>query len=329
MVLQLVSPPSDYTLLVEDMKISLKEAAAKLLSADTLVLTAHVNPDGDALGSCLGLYQVLTKLGKQVEVLIDDDISADYSFLPDIEAIKKPEQECYKVDLLVVLDASLDRVGTVVEKCQAVVLNIDHHITNDARAEYLYLDAERAATAEIVYQLLSELGVVPDQAVAACLYTGIVTDSGYFRYSSTKPETMRAAADLLATGLRPEFISEALEKRSFKHVQDKAKAMQTIEVSADGKMAGLFIDLALYETLDSTEDFIDGVRIIDGVDVAVLMKEVEAGVCRVSMRSKATDVSKIAASLGGGGHVRAAGCTIKEPLVQAKAKLLAAIAAAM
>lgn len=311
------------------MKISLKETAAKLLSADTLVLTAHVNPDGDAIGSCLGLYQVLTKLGKQVEILIDDDISADFSFLPDIAAIKKPEQACYKADLLVILDASLDRVGSVVEKCQAAVLNIDHHITNDGKAEFLYLDAERAATAEIVYQLLAELGVAPDQAVAACLYTGIATDSGYFRYSNTTPDTMRAAADLLATGLRPELISEALEKRSFKHVQDKAKAMQTIEVSADGRMAGLFIDLALYETLDSTEDFIDGVRIIDGVDVAVLMKEVEAGVCRVSMRSKVTDVSKIAASLGGGGHIRAAGCTIREPLAQAKTRLFAAIAAAL
>lgn len=311
------------------MKITLKEAAAKLLAADNLVLTAHVNPDGDALGSCLGLYQVLTKLGKQVEVLIDDEVSSDFNFLPDIEAVGRPEAENYQADLLVILDASLDRVGTVVEKCQAPVLNIDHHVTNDEKADFLYLDAERAATAEIVYQLLPELGITPDVSVAACLYTGMATDSGYFRYSNTTPETMRAAADLLATGLRPESISEALEKRSFKQVQDKAKAMQTIELSADGKVAGLFIDLSLYETLDSTEGFIDGVRIIDGVDVAVLMKEVEAGVCRVSMRSKGVDVSRIAAGFEGGGHIRAAGCTIKAPLAEAKPKLLAAIAAAL
>lgn len=307
------------------MRISLQEAADKLREAGRIVVTAHVNPDGDALGSSLALYHLLQKLGKTVQVLIDDDIPDAFGFLPGIEVIAKPDEEKYQADLLVLLDVSMDRVGRVIERCQAPILNIDHHITNDEKADYLYLDADRAATAEIVYQLAGALQVVPDKAAATCIYTGMSTDTGNFRYSNTTPFTMRAAADMIEAGAEPHVVSEALEKRSFKEVQDRARAMQTIEVCADGKIAGLYIGNGLYETLDTTEGFIDGVRIIDTVRVAILMKEVEPGKCRVSMRSKGVDVSSIAASFGGGGHIRAAGCTIEEPLAAAKAKLLAAV----
>lgn len=311
------------------MEISLKEAAAKLLSADSVVITTHVNPDGDAIGSALALYQMMIRLGKSAEVLIDDDVPECFGFLPDIEAIKKPEADSYEADLLVMLDVSKDRIGTVAEKCTAPILNIDHHRTNDGEADFLYLDAERAATAEIVYQLLAELPVTPDEAVALSIFTGISTDTGNFKFSNTTPFTMRAAADMLEAGAKANIVSEALEKRSFKEVQDRANAMQTIELSHDGLVAGIYIDNALYETLDTTEGFIAGVRIIDGVDVAVLMKEVEPGICRVSMRSKQTDVSELAAYFGGGGHVRAAGCTIEKPLSEAKAMLLEKIGKAV
>ena len=307
------------------MRISLQEAADKLREAGRIVVTAHVNPDGDALGSSRALYHLLQKLGKTVQVLIDDDIPDAFGFLPGIEVIAKPDEEKYQADLLVLLDVSMDRVGRVIERCPAPILNIDHHITNDEKADYLYLDADRAATAEIVYQLAGALQVVPDKAAATCIYTGMSTDTGNFRYSNTTPFTMRAAADMIEAGAEPHVVSEALEKRSFKEVQDRARAMQTIEVCADGKIAGLYIGNGLYETLDTTEGFIDGVRIIDTVRVAILMKEVAPGKCRVSMRSKGVDVSSIAASFGGGGHIRAAGGTIEEPLAAAKAKLLAAV----
>lgn len=307
------------------MNITLKEAAAKILEADNLVITTHVNPDGDALGSSLALYQMLIKLGKNVDVVIDDDIPEAFSFLPDIEAIQKPEKASYPADYLIMLDVSKDRIGQVLDKCQAPIINIDHHRTNDGEADFLYLDAERAATAEIIYQLAQELAVTPDAAVALCIYTGISTDTGNFRFSNTSAFTLRAAGDMVEAGAKPNIVSEALEKRSFKEVLDRAKAMETIEMSMDGRVAGIYIDNALYEALDTTEGFIDGVRIIDGVDVAILMKEVEAGRCRVSMRSKGVDVSSIATEFGGGGHIRAAGCTIEEPLSIAKGKLLEVI----
>ena len=111
--------------------ITLKEAAAKMLEAENLVITTHVNPDGDALGSSLALYQMLVRLGKNVEVLIDDDVPESFGFLPDIEAIQKPEKESYPADYLIMLDVSKDRIGQVLNKCQAPSINIDHHRTND------------------------------------------------------------------------------------------------------------------------------------------------------------------------------------------------------
>ncbi|ORU00240.1 Oligoribonuclease A [Anaerovibrio sp. JC8] len=304
------------------MIISLKETADRLMAAKSLVLTAHVNPDGDAIGSCLGLKFMLEKLGKKVRVLIDDDLPKFLGVLPGIDTIEKPEAESYEADYLVILDASLDRVGTVIEKCKAPTLNIDHHRTNDEKADYLCLDAKSAATCEIIFELGKELGVEFDINSATPIYTGLATDSGYFRYSNTTPHTMRAAAELLETGIRPEMISEAIETKDFAVVQGMARALQTIELHADGRVAGLFLDNELTESLETTEGFIDHVRVIDGVDVAVLLKAVEPEVCRVSMRSKKTDVANIAVGLGGGGHIRAAGCTIEKPFAQAKAEIL-------
>lgn len=311
------------------MKISLKEAAGKLLAASKIAITAHEKPDGDAVGSCLALKLMMEKLGKECLVLIDDDIPAFLSFLPGADKIFKPEQDGYDTDLLVVIDASMDRIGRTAEKCSGKVLNLDHHISNDGKADFLYLDAERAAAAEIIYQLMPELGITPDRDIAANLYTGIATDSGFFKYSSVTPATLRAAAALLETGIRPEKISEAVETKPYNVVSGMAAALQTIELHANGKVAGLFLDYELTKGIESTEGFIDQVRVIEGVDVAVVLKAVEQAVCRVSMRSKKTDVSRIATALGGGGHIRAAGCTIKKPLAEAKKLLLETIEASI
>ncbi|MBP3231727.1 MAG: bifunctional oligoribonuclease/PAP phosphatase NrnA [Anaerovibrio sp.] len=311
------------------MLITLRETADRLMAANSLILTAHVNPDGDAIGSCLGLKFLLEAMGKRVQVIIDDDIPKFLNIMPGIEEIKKPVEESYEADYLVILDACLDRVGVLPEKCKAPVLNIDHHGTNDELADYLYLDAESAATAEIIYRLAKALGIRFDKDSATAVYIGLATDSGYFKYSNTTPHTMRAAAELMETGIRPEKISEAIETKDFSVIQGMAKALQTVELFADGKVAGVFLDHELTSSLDNTEGFIDLIRVIDGVDVSVVLKAVEPEVCRVSMRSKVTDVSLIAAGMGGGGHKRAAGCTIKMPFAEAKKYLMSEILKAL
>lgn len=304
------------------MIISLRDTADRLMAANSFVLTSHVNPDGDAIGSCLGLKFILESLGKKVQVLIDDDVPKFLSIMPGLDEVKKPVEDHYDADYLVILDACLDRVGTVPEKCKAPVLNIDHHGTNDNLADYLYLDADSAATAEIVYRLAKAMGIKFDKDSATAVYIGLATDSGYFKYSNTTPQTMRAAAELLETGIQPEKISEAIETKDFAVVQGLAKALQTVELYADGKVAGIFLDYELTSSIETTEGFIDLIRVIDGVDISVVLKAVEPEVCRVSMRSKETDVSTLALRLGGGGHKRAAGCTIKLPFAEAKKCLI-------
>ena len=312
------------------MNISLAEAGEIIKKSQNVVITAHENPDGDAVGSCLALMHYLNSLGKNANVVIDDDIPANYAIVPGAQSIERPEAIAENVDLLVVLDSSLDRIGKVEEKCKgAVVLNLDHHVSNDGKAEYVYVDSKRAAAAEIVFELFELLNAKISEEMAAALYTGLATDTGFFKYSNTTPYTMRAAADCIAAGAKPNIISEALEAKPFEVVKGMAAAMQTIEIVQGGKIAGMYLNRETMKTIDSTEGFIDFVRIIDGVDVAVLIKNVDDKLCRVSMRSKGFDVNKIAMSLGGGGHVRAAGCTLHCDLPEAKEQVLTALIKAM
>lgn len=311
---------------------TLEEIAALLLAQDKLVLCPHVSPDGDALGSTLALKMALEKAGKKVTVMVDDDVPKAFGFLPQIDCFVKPaDGEVVEADLLVVLDASsLDRIGKVAQAVKAkAVANIDHHISNTQFADYLYLNTEAAATAEILCNLVEKLGITPDKDLATCLYTGIYTDCGSFRYANTTPGTMRAAAKLLEYGARPNEISDALGTNTRANIEMLGKVLQTLAFYNDGKISTLEINSDLYDKDVNTDNFISFARYIEGVDVAVLFKAVEPAVTRVSMRSQDTDVAAIALSFGGGGHVRAAGCTVELPLEQAKAKVLEAIGKAL
>lgn len=311
---------------------TLEEIAALLLAQDKLVLCPHVSPDGDALGSTLALKMALEKAGKKVTVMVDDDVPKAFGFLPQIDCFVKPAGgEVVEADLLVVLDASsLDRIGKVAQTVKAkAVANIDHHISNTQFADYLYLNTEAAATAEILCNLVEKLGITPDKDLATCLYTGIYTDCGSFRYANTTPCTMRAAAKLLEYGARPNEISDALGTNTRANIEMLGKVLQTLAFYNDGKISTLEINSDLYDKDVNTDNFISFARYIEGVDVAVLFKAVEPAVTRVSMRSQDTDVAAIALSFGGGGHVRAAGCTVELPLEQAKAKVLEAIGKAL
>ncbi len=313
------------------MKLTLEKTAEVLKNAGNVVLTAHVNPDGDAIGSTLGLMHILREMGKDVRIFIDDDIPSIFSILPGVEQIRKPEEgaEPMEADLLVVLDTATDRIGRVGELVKAPVLNIDHHVTNTEDKVRVYVDSKRAATCEIVYELAKELEIPFTKDSALCIYTGIATDCGFFRYSNTTPFTMRAAAELMEWEVRPNLVSEAVEQKSRAVVEGMAEALQTMEIFAGGRAAGLFLDESLSEKLESTEGFIDMIRVIEGVDVALLLKWKEKDVCRVSMRSKGTDVSQIAMAFEGGGHVRAAGCTLRMPFENAKETIVGAIEKAL
>ena len=313
-------------------KINLLETGNMLLAAQKIVLCCHVSPDGDTLGSALGLARLLEQKGKEVTVFVDDDINKSLSFIPGIDKVQKPETGVIvEADLFVVVDASsFDRVGICNEVVKApVLLNIDHHISNTEFADYLYLDAEAAAAGEIMCDLFEAMGWEYDEAIAVDFYTAITTDCGSFRYSNTTSKTMQRAAKLLDYGVKPNEISDMLDIRSRKTTELLAKVLPSLTFDYEGKVAHITITNDLYDKETQTDSFVSYPRYTEGVEVAVMFKAVEPEVTRVSMRSSNVDVASVALSFGGGGHLRAAGCTIYAPVEEAKAQLLAAIGKAL
>lgn len=313
------------------MVIDLEEVAEKLEEADSVVITAHTNPDGDAIGSALAMMHAIEGMGKKTLVVIDDKLPRHLSCLPGFNAIVRPEKLQNKIstDILLVLDTETDRIGEVEKYVAGEILNVDHHITNKGGKVATFVNAKRAATAEIIYELLKIMQISLTKDIASCLYLGMATDTGFFKYANTTAFTMRAASDCIEAGVKPNEISEFTEQKSFETVKTMAEAMNTLELFAGGKAAGLFLNEELTKKAETTEGFIDQVRIIEGVEIALLLKCNENGECRISMRSKGADVAKIAKTFGGGGHVRAAGATLNMGFYEAKSAVMAAITFAL
>lgn len=312
------------------MQITLKQAAAKIKAANKILVTAHIMPDGDAIGSTLATMQILRALGKSAHVFIDDNVRKNLHVLPHFEEIRRPAaDEKFDADLLLILDTEPGRIGNVKNLTDAPILNIDHHVTNKNDLGDLYLEHEAAATCEIIFKLARELNAQITPDIATCLYAGLATDTGFFQFSNTRAETLRTAGELVACGVKPNFISEELEKRSVAEVIGMSIALNSTKIFYGGQVAGMFLDYETIKKFDSTEGFIDLIRVIDGVDVAFIISEKAPNFCRVSMRSKGVDVSKIANDLGGGGHIRAAGCTLKTTFAEAEKILIAAIGKAI
>lgn len=246
-------------------ELSLQETGAMLLAAEKIVLCTHVSPDGDTLGSTLGLARFLLAQGKQVTVFCDDVINKSFGFFPGIELCERPvEGSKLQTDLLVVIDASsFDRVGLVSEVVEAkTLLNIDHHISNERFAEYLYLDAKAAAVGEVMCDLFMAMQWPFDKEIATCFYTAISTDCGSFRYANTTPKTMRNAAKLLEYGVQPNEISDALDVRSRDTVEMLAKVLPSLTFAYDGKIAYLTITNDLYDKEVQTDSFVSYPRYV-------------------------------------------------------------------
>ena len=304
---------------------TLAETAKLLKEAGKMVIVSHISPDGDTLGSSLALAHALRMLGKEVMLNVDDDIPSVFSFLPGIgEYMRFSPDDSVPADLLIVIDASsADRAGNAMNVVKArSVLNIDHHKTNTHFADYLYLDSDAAATAEIIYSLLLELGTELNTEIATCIYEGLYTDTGSFKYSNTTSRTLSIASALLTYGVNPSLISDNMEVKSRSQVEMLGKVLETLTFLRDGKIAYVEVAPELYDYNVDTDTFVSYPRYIEGVEVALLFKQVEENLTRVSFRSKQVDVAKIALSFGGGGHQKASGCSIHAPLKEAESVVL-------
>ena len=170
--------------------LTLNQAAQKLKAANKILITAHIQPDGDAIGSTLAAMMILRSIGKSAQIFIDDTVRRNLHMLPNFSEIQRPqENQTVDADLILVLDTSVDRIGNVRKLSDAPILNIDHHVTNAGEGvDELYLEPKAAATCEIIYKLAGELDAKITPEIATCLYTGLATDTGFFQFSNTRAE---------------------------------------------------------------------------------------------------------------------------------------------
>ena len=322
------------------------DAAVELLSsADEAVLVCHVGPDGDALGSMLAMGQALRSAGKRVCASWGSDpfeVPAAYASLPGLDLLVPARQVPAAPTLLVTFDTgSTDRLGSLADRVPAArdVLVIDHHVTNTRFGTVNLVEAASAATAVVVVELLDRLGWEVTADVAASVYTGLVTDTGSFKYAATTPAVHQLAARLLATGIRHDLISRDIwDTAPFAYVQLLGDVC-TRAVLEPGAVGGLGLvwttiderDLAGHGlALSDVEGVIDVVRTSREAEVAAVLKsDPTDGLLKVSTRSKgAVDVGEVCAALGGGGHRFAAGFTSDEDTDATVARLREALAAA-
>ncbi|NLZ52592.1 MAG: bifunctional oligoribonuclease/PAP phosphatase NrnA [Thermoanaerobacteraceae bacterium] len=290
----------------------------------SFMITSHTSPDGDSIGSVLALTLALLKTGKKAVPVINDDIPKKYKFLPGSNLIIKETSGNY--DVIAALDCGdIERLGfdRQLREYGRTIVNIDHHKSNSYFGDLnlVYIDA--SSVGEIIYKLLDGK-VEIDYDIALNLFTSIITDTGSIRYSNTTPLSLEILAKLVKKGIKPDYVSrQVFERRSLSSITLLKSVLNTLEISADGKIASLFITKDMMKDAVANEDDTDGIinyaREIEGVEVAVLFKESEDSLIKVGFRSNEwVDVSMIAAKFNGGGHSKAAGCHIKLPLKEAR-----------
>ena len=310
-------------------KLTLDALKAAIDEAQRIVLTVHVHPDGDAVGGLLGMYEALVNYGKDVTMIVDDVIPEKFHFLQYADAVlSAADVEHIEGDMLLVLDASTyERIGRVGPLCKGMKLyNIDHHISNSEFADGLYLRPDFAATGEIIAFLCGQWNWPITPSMGNALYTAIATDCGFFKFSNTTAHTLTMAAHCVAAGAQPNVVSEHVELTTMSRIEVMKQALQTVQFFKNGKVATIELNQALMAQVgDDTDGYVDLIRNVEGVDVAILLKAYGPETTRVSLRSKTIDVNAIAGGFGGGGHIRAAGCTLELPLAQARETLVKAV----
>lgn len=314
----------------------LTDAAEVIRCHTRFLLTAHVRPDGDAIGSVLGLHLALQQLGKRPSMILDDECPHMYRFLPAWQDMLSPDkaEDDWEFEAAIVLDCDgLDRAGSVADLVSRLhpVVDIDHHTGRKAFGDVRAVYEDAAATAELVYELLQELGhaVTPD--VAACLLAGLMFDTGSFRFANTSPGALRVAAELVEAGAVVEDIATALfAEEPFAKLTLRGIALSRAIRSCGGRICGSYLLRSDFEATGALPEHAEGIveqlRGVAGVQVGVLSREVDSGEAKLSFRSRGwPDVGAVAAEFGGGGHREAAGATFCGSAQQALQAAISAI----
>jgi len=307
---------------------------------DRFMISTHVRSDGDAIGSEVAALQVLRSLGKSAEIVNDGAVPRVFQFLdPNGEIAGDPATARGDAQVAFVLDAtSLDRIGDAAKRIPdgATIINVDHHVSNENFGAVNLVDPHACSTGEIVYRIIKQAGVSVPQLGLEAIYTAIVTDTGRFTHGNTTPEALHAAADLIHAGVDPgKMGSQIYQNEPVGLSLLRSQTGATLELHEDGQIATMHMTRQMFaetgvDPMD-TQEFSDMPRALEGVEVGVLFRELdEPNKVKASFRSKGrVDVNAIAGSFDGGGHIRAAGCTVDGDLATGKAKIVAAVTEAL
>lgn len=279
-------------------------------------ITTHVRPDGDGIGSSLGLYWLLNSLGKNAEVILRDSIPDAYSRLPGADEIRQVSEANGKYDAVFVIECSdLSRPGIKNLENQFTV-NIDHHATSEHFGTVNWIDSTASAVGEMIYNLCKAIGGRVSKEIAECVYLALVTDTGSFHFSNTTERTLKVASELVKAGARPSAISEAVYNNySWSRIELMGQVLATVKRDDSGRVAWLRQSLEMEKKSGATNGdnngFVNLPLAAKEVEAVVYMREVQPGAFRVSLRSKGDlNVARIAEKFGGGGHRNAAGCRV-------------------
>ena len=294
------------------MRIDIKTAADFLRENDDYLILMHASPDGDTLGSGSALCLALQKLGKRAKAVCPDEIPHRFDYL--FKSIEPMDFEHKNVVCVDIADTKL--LAEMKSTGDTAQLAIDHHSSHKDFAKNEYVEPESAACCELIYAVIKELGVTIDKDIASCLYTGIATDTGCFKFTNVTPRTHSIAAELIANGADFGAINYAMfVVKTQGRIKLEQETLKNMQFFADGKVAVITASLALIDSLpDIDTDDIGALanipREIAGVEIGICVKEKKAGVFKASLRTSDNfDAAEIAQNFGGGGHARAAGCS--------------------
>jgi bifunctional oligoribonuclease and PAP phosphatase NrnA len=297
------------------------------------LVTSHVDPDGDAIGSAFAMSFALTGLGKEPTVYLKDRVPYRYQFLPQPSRLIHEMPETNGFDAVFVLDCGdLFRVGKGHEALKKVhIVNIDHHNENAAFGQLNILDERASSTAEVLYQILKAIDAPFSMNVAVNLYTAVLTDTGSFRYDSTTIKAFSICEEMASLGVVPSYVATRVyESHPKERFSLFCLALSTMEMFKDDRVAVAHVTEEMFNRTGTdrefTEGFVEELKKIGGVEVACFFRQVDAKKYKVSMRSKGeVDVALVARMFGGGGHKKAAGCTVEGDIEGAKARVVEAL----
>lgn len=310
------------------MFLMLSQVVELIESKRRFAITSHIRPDGDSLGSSLGLYWLLVALGKEAELIMRDAVPHAYQKLPGTELVRVTPSVDREYDAVFVIECSdITRPG-LIDLDKQLVVNIDHHSTTALFGDINWIDSTASAVGEMIFNLCKALGVRITREIAECVYTALITDTGSFHYANTSERTFKVASELVRAGVKPAKVSQAVfANYPWSKIELMSEVLATVRRDDSGRVAWLAQTLDMQDRAHASDEdgdgFVNYPMSCGEVEACAFFKETAPDTYRVSLRSKCdVNVARIAERFGGGGHRNAAGCTFQGKLEEAERQIV-------